>query len=459
MTETLHSILEQQTRPVVGRLDACAISCFDSSTTHFEYFKGKNQLGNNVDDFTLFSIQSISKTITSTLVMIAIQEGLINLDAPIGTYLPDFTVQSSFEDNPSHLITIHHLLTHTSGLAHEAPIGNNYQPGINNVSQHLQSIRNTWLKFKVGTGYSYSNLGYDLLAYIIEKQSGIPFEQYLNQKLLKPLEMKNTYLAIREYEDQINMVNGNSFGVSTVPNHIPMIGAVSILTCINDLKKFIRFHLNFGDINGKNLLAKEMLFQMYKPHLVNHYSLGVVRILEEDIISLSHNGQGFGFSATIKWSPEYGLGAIMLCNSERSDVTYTHTSTVLSEAIKQLKLKRIAIENLPVKVIDENDKPVKEFLTLSSSPIDPSISGTYIYKLGPEYHLKWYAKLARKMKIKIPSIKLRVEDGLFLSIYDGLQYQGEEKLIQYKENLFFDSNGDTLEIIDNKIFYRNIELE
>jgi CubicO group peptidase (beta-lactamase class C family) len=74
---------------------------------------------------TIFSVQSMSKLFTATAVMRAVQSDRLDLDKPITTYLPDFTVHSAFEEHPERKITLRMLLSHTAGLTHEAPIGNN----------------------------------------------------------------------------------------------------------------------------------------------------------------------------------------------------------------------------------------------------------------------------------------------------------------------------------------------
>ncbi|NOR87225.1 MAG: serine hydrolase, partial [Bacteroidales bacterium] len=73
-----------------------------------------------VNKQTIFSIQSISKPFTATAVLLAVQEGLIDLDKPIIEYLPDFKVNSCFEKNPEKKITLRLLLSHTAGFTHEA---------------------------------------------------------------------------------------------------------------------------------------------------------------------------------------------------------------------------------------------------------------------------------------------------------------------------------------------------
>ena len=141
---------------------------------------------------TIFSAQSTSKTFTATAVMLAVQAGLVDLDVPITTYLPDFTVHSAFEPHPERRITLRMLLSHTAGFTHEAPLGNNYDPEPGAFDAHVRSISATWLRFPVGTGYAYSNLGIDLAGHILEVVLGKPFPVLMRDLLLAPLGMDHS---------------------------------------------------------------------------------------------------------------------------------------------------------------------------------------------------------------------------------------------------------------------------
>ena len=72
-------------------------------------------------------------------------------------------------------MTLRHLLSHTAGFTHEAPVGNNLVVGRASFAAHCRSISDTWLRFPVGHHYEYSNLGIDLAAFVIERVSGLPF--------------------------------------------------------------------------------------------------------------------------------------------------------------------------------------------------------------------------------------------------------------------------------------------
>ena len=121
---------------------------------------------------TIFSVESMSKLFTATAVMQAVAAGRLDLDAPITTYLPEFTVHSAFEEHPERKITLRMLLSHTAGFTHEAPLGNNNDLDPGDFDAHVRSISDTWLRFPVGSGYAYSNLGIDLAGYILRARRG-----------------------------------------------------------------------------------------------------------------------------------------------------------------------------------------------------------------------------------------------------------------------------------------------
>lgn len=90
------------------------------------------------------------------------------------------------------------LLSHTAGFTHEAPAGSNFDYTPCSFDNHVQSISETWLKFPVGTNYSYSNLGLDLRAKIAENESGMKFNNYLKFRIFLPLKMRLTTIDDKE---------------------------------------------------------------------------------------------------------------------------------------------------------------------------------------------------------------------------------------------------------------------
>lgn len=131
----------------------------------------------------LFDIASLSKVVgTTTSVMLLSDRGLINVDDPVGRYIP------AFNSGDKKAITIRHLLTHTAGLYEWYPLY--YLCSDKNETYKL--IGNLPLMFPVGQQRRYSDLGFVILGEIIEKVSGMSLEEFMNRNVFLPLGMKNT---------------------------------------------------------------------------------------------------------------------------------------------------------------------------------------------------------------------------------------------------------------------------
>ena len=189
---------------------------------------------------TIFSVQSMSKTFTATAVMQAVQAGRLDLDVPITTYLPGFTVHSAFEAHPERKITLRMLLSHTAGFTHEAPVGNNYEPEPGDFDAHVRSISDTWLRFPVGTGYAYSNLGIDLAGYILEQVADKPFAAVMRDSLLAPLGMDHSTFDRARVHATADRAVGHSGDLVPPPVDSPMTAAGGLWSSAADLARFLR---------------------------------------------------------------------------------------------------------------------------------------------------------------------------------------------------------------------------
>lgn len=138
---------------------------------------------------TKFRLGSISKQFTALLIVKLAEEGKIKLDVPITTYLPDYPKANGDK------ITIHHLLTHTSGIPNYTSFPNFFKDESRNPytpEEFVKTFSSMPLQFTPGEKFSYSNSGYFVLGYIIEKITGKSYEQYLQETIFTPLKMVNT---------------------------------------------------------------------------------------------------------------------------------------------------------------------------------------------------------------------------------------------------------------------------
>ena len=117
------------------------------------------------------------------------------------------------------------LLGHTAGFTHEAPIGNNFELDPGEFDAHVASISETWLRFPVGTGYAYSNLGIDLAGSILERVYGRPFSDVMRDVLLAPLGMEHSTFDRSEIRATADRAVGHVFPAPDVPLDVPMTAA------------------------------------------------------------------------------------------------------------------------------------------------------------------------------------------------------------------------------------------
>ncbi|HEY6168047.1 MAG TPA: serine hydrolase domain-containing protein [Verrucomicrobiae bacterium] len=142
----------------------------------------------------LFWLASMTKTFTATALMILVDEGKVNVDDPVEKYLPEFKGQMVADGkdkphSPTHPITIKELLTHTSGLIgpHDPPIKPTHV-----LKEDADQYARAPLKREPGTKFEYNNSGINTVGRIIEVVSGMPYAEFVRQRLLGPLGMKDT---------------------------------------------------------------------------------------------------------------------------------------------------------------------------------------------------------------------------------------------------------------------------
>jgi len=290
---------------------------------------------------TVFSIQSMSKNFTALAVLMAVQDGLLDLDASIKKYLPEFTVHSQYEDHPENKITLRHLLSHCAGFTHEAPIGSNFDNNPHTFQEHIESISDTWLRYPVGYHFAYANLGIDLAGYILQKQSGIPFERYLEEKVLLPLGMKWSTFDILRIKKNMNRAIGHMADVDSLPVYIPMIPAGGLYTNAHEMANYLRFHINKGLFEGQRLIKKDILDEMYSVSfpLLNQehgYGFGLWKQMIGNTYQYYHGGAGYGFISGMIIYSELKLGVVVLTNSEDHDLTVFSVRMMIEPIIRSL---------------------------------------------------------------------------------------------------------------------------
>ncbi len=230
----------------------------------------------------LFWIASMSKPITAAALMMLVDEGKVNVDDPVEKYLPEFKGQMVIVEKdddhvllrkPVHPIAVKNLLTHTSGLS-RSPL----EPRIDNLGlrESVQAYAMLPLKFEPGSKYEYSGAGINTAGRIVEVVSGMKFEKFLDERLFKPLRMKDT--TFWPDESQLKRL-AKSYAPNkqkTGPDEAPIKpltyplsnrgrGACpggGLFSTASDMAAFGRMLLNGGALDGKRLLSEAAVRQM-----------------------------------------------------------------------------------------------------------------------------------------------------------------------------------------------------
>ncbi|WP_272473297.1 serine hydrolase domain-containing protein [Baekduia alba] len=270
---------------------------------------------------TRFSVQSTSKLATATAVLLAVEAGLLHLDAPIATAVPDFAVHSVFEEDPGARITLRHLLGHTAGFTHETANGSNHDVGDGDFDAHCRSIFATWLRFPVGHHFEYSNLGIDLAGYALRQAVGRPFADAARELLLEPLGMaRATFDAAVVAADPGRAVgHWRPFAAAgrELPVAVPMVASGGLYTSVDDALALVAMLLR----DGAPLLAAELAAEQRRivtPHPGQQLGYGLGLYADEwapGVQVFHHGGSGFGFQAQLFWVPALEVGAVILTNS------------------------------------------------------------------------------------------------------------------------------------------------
>ena len=405
---------------------------------------------------TLFAIASMSKPITAVAVMVAVQDGLLDLDVPIIEYLPQFTVNSRFEENPHKKITLRHLLSHTSGMADEAPVGNSRELTYGSLEEHVMSISDTWLRHKVGERYTYTSLGYNLVAYIIQVQSGLPFAKYVKDKVFTPLHMPNCSADPEFIKNHPNRAVGHMPFVKQVPlvMDVPNAGDGGVYANARELARFVQFFLNEGKVDGQTVLDESLITGMY-----NNNGLAVSDYNKNYL--LGHSGSTLGFLSYMYWFPEYEIGYVYMMNALNRIPSVSILSGIYSDLIEENLVEKKTSLEIPWVEYPTWQSPDPNSFT-RFKPEWKKYIGTYKF-----FHRGWKLgipiRIALALSITFDATHLKVfkKDGyLYVNSLESRQSDLDGgRLDEHLPGLFFTPTGKCLDLRGPNLTWRNYRMK
>jgi CubicO group peptidase (beta-lactamase class C family) len=255
---------------------------------------------------TKFRLGSITKQFTAAAILQLEEKGKLSVNDPISKYFPGSP--ASWKD-----ITIHHLLTHTSGIPNYTDfpgfMANETRKPLT-VLQLIGTFENKPLDFEPGSKWKYSNSAYELLGYVIEKQSGMSYEDYLQQNIFNRLDMESSGYdhaapILKNRASGYAVKSGKFENAPFLDMSIPY-SAGSLYSTVEDLYRWDRA------LNTEKVLSRKSLEKMYTP-FKNDYAYGW-DVKDTPRKQYSHGGGIFGFSTFIIRYPADDALVVVLSN-------------------------------------------------------------------------------------------------------------------------------------------------
>ncbi len=269
---------------------------------------------------TLFRIGSVSKLFTWTAVMQLVEQGKLNLDADVNTYL-DFTIPATYPEP----ITLKHLLTHTPGFEDR---GYDMMAATAGDMVSLGAWLKTHIPARVrpaGTFAAYSNYGTTLAGYIVERVSGMSYDDYIEQNLLQPLGMLHTSTRQPLPETLVaDMALGYKYENGTYAAEdfeiILPAPAGSVSSSALDMARFMMAHLQYGRYGDAQILqeatARQMQTRIFAhDERINGMAHGFYELDRNGHDLIGHGGDTLLFHSQLALLPEQNVGFFVSCNS------------------------------------------------------------------------------------------------------------------------------------------------
>ncbi|MEL7450827.1 MAG: serine hydrolase domain-containing protein, partial [Pseudomonadota bacterium] len=250
---------------------------------------------------TVFHVASVTKQFTAAAVLQLVEAGMVDLDGSINAYLPQQYWSPVWQG-----VRVRHLLSHSSGITDYAVVRDYYDvvDGFclgDTVNGMIREAMEKPLEFAPGTQYTYSNIGFTLLGEIIEEQTGMPYAQYMQEKILRPMGMTSSRIHVEGHVPSANEAAGYRWDEATqqhVKDDVVSLPVTApdggLVTTLGDFMRWIQLYAG-GD---QEILTQASLDAMTSPQIslgrdgeIDSYGFG----LSVGERLLGHSGYIVGF--------------------------------------------------------------------------------------------------------------------------------------------------------------------
>ncbi len=272
---------------------------------------------------TLFRLGSISKTFIAISILQLMEDGLIDLEEDVNSYLTAFQIPDTYEEP----ITIRHLLTHTAGFEETV------KQSVFETEYEMPDLEETLMNEvpnrvnPPGELLSYSNFGYCLLGYIIEELTALPYELYIQLEILDPFGMNHTTFE-QPLPPHLEPDMATGYGENREEaffEYLSISPAAAITSTAGDMSKFMVAMLNNATFNGNQILENSTVTLMQSEQFTTHPDLpgmcfGLYEMDANDQHIIGHGGDTVFFHSRMALFPEYDLGVFISYNNREGSI-------------------------------------------------------------------------------------------------------------------------------------------
>ena len=331
---------------------------------------------------TAFRVGSISKTFVAMAIVQLAEDGFLNLDAPVYEVAPEIDIVNPWDE--THPVRIIHLLQHTAGF--DDMHFNETYVRRNEPERSLEHVlqlnpRSRRVRWPPGTRMAYSNPGYGVAGFILEKTAAMPYEDYIQREIFEPLEMTASSFRLTA-EEELRLAQGYASpdGPPVGYTRIYLRPAGNMSSSAHDMARFVQMLLGWGELGDAFVIDPEYLGNMEQPRttlaaeagLRNGYGSGIFARLDLPYTMLGHNGGIDGFLSSYAYSPSRDVGFVVLLNS---------TGPGAGEAMQ--RLSRMAVSYLKRDVTP----PDKLEATVEASTLDQYVG--FYQDASPRNQFTW----------------------------------------------------------------------
>ena len=310
-----------------------------------------------VTTHTVFPIASISKTFAATAMMRLVEQGKVDLRAPVQRYIPDFRVADSIVSRD---VTVWHLLTHLGGWEGQV---SGPDRGTETLKNFMTTITDLAQIAPPGAAWSYNNAGFSIAGRVIENVTGTPINRAIRDLVFTPLGLEHAGTSSNEFIVQ-RFAAGHVMRNGSPTLQRPFGASVSVTAggvglCITDMMNYAKFHMGDGTVNGTRVMSRESLQFMQSAQASKQAtddSIGLAWHIRRvaGIRTLSHGGTLGGHILLLEIVPERNFAIAILTNSSTGwrliqDVEREALRSYLgaSYAVNQSIAHRGLVETLP----------------------------------------------------------------------------------------------------------------